>query len=79
MIEPGPEFRVTVFTQTDPFTYTMGWPATVGCVYRIQTSTDFQSWAALSGDLPANQTFMATDIDLDPSEPQRFYRVKLVE
>ncbi|MGI8604605.1 MAG: S8 family serine peptidase [Verrucomicrobiales bacterium] len=79
VIVPGPEFRVTVFTQTDTFTYTMGWPATVGCVYRIQTSTDFQSWADLSGDLPANQTFMATDIDVDPSEPQRFYRVKLVE
>lgn len=76
---PGPEFRITVFSQTGPSTYTLGWPANVGCVYRIQSSTDLQTWDDLPGDLPANLTLMTADVPVIPEEPQKFYRVTLIE
>lgn len=76
---PHPEFRITVFSRTGPSTYTLGWPATVGCVYRLQSSTDLKTWNDVPGDYPANLTLMTAEVSVIPGEPQKFYRVTLIE
>ena len=56
---PSPDFQVTVFEPTGLNASTLGWPAVVGTVYRLQTSVDLQTWADASGDYVAAKPFVA--------------------
>jgi Subtilase family len=79
--DPAQEFRIVHFVQTGEAAWTLVWPAVVGCVYRVQTSTDMTTgtWTDTTGDIAPTTTHVAREVtNATPSGTRRFWRVRKV-
>jgi hypothetical protein len=77
--DPTLTFRITDILKTGTDAWTVVWPAVVGVIYRVQTSTDLISWTDTTGDIMAETDVVAREvINATPAAEQRFWRVRKV-
>jgi len=74
--EAAPEFKVTSFTQTATNEFTVVWPAVVGGVYQVQTTTDLINWSDDTGEISATKMTASLPRTQNGTDTRRFYRVK---
>jgi hypothetical protein len=76
-VQPTPEgnFSCTGIALTDPNVYCISWTSVVGASYRLQSSTDFITWADLAGDFVATKEITAAEVANPLEEGTKFWRV----
>ncbi len=75
-----PRFDITSIARTGTNQLTIAWPAAIGSVYTVETSTNLATWTTLSGhtNILAQAALISRPITTTPSQPQRYYRVRKV-
>ncbi len=75
---PASAFRVTSLAPAGPGAMMIAWQSVAGKNYTVERSVDLQSFATVSGSVPAAgaQTSF-TDSAVPPGAPKVFYRVRL--
>lgn len=76
--QPAPALEIAAIARTGANEITIGWPATIGTPYAIETSTDLATWTILSGhdSILATLDFVSRPVTTFSYQPYRYYRVR---
>ena len=77
-----PPFRIVNFAQTDendPDIYGVTWLSIPGAIYRIESSSDLDSWQALPNEISAIGDKITTELDMVGMGDRKFIRVRRLD